>query len=120
MQMASKLVHFEIMGPDGGALKAFYGDLFGWEFESPDGVGDYHLTTAGGGLGGAVGNGGDETSSYVTVYLQVPDIDAHLARIEAAGGTTVQPRTEIPDMVVYAQFRDPAGNVVGLVEAADE
>jgi len=114
--MASNLVHFEIMGPDGDASKAFYGDLFGWGFDSPEGFGDYHLTAAGGGLGGAVGKGSDEMPSYVTVYLQVPDIDAHLEEIGAAGGRTIQPRTEIPDMVTFALLADPAGNVIGLVE----
>ena len=28
--MSDKIVHWEIMGPDGNALNAFYGDLFGW------------------------------------------------------------------------------------------
>ena len=50
------------------------------------------------------------------VYVQVPDINAHLAKIEAAGGKTVMPRTEIPDAVTMAIFTDPAGNNVGLVE----
>ena len=31
------------------------------------------------------------------------------------GATTVMPVTEIPDMVVYASFTDPWGNVVGLM-----
>ncbi|MCB2223358.1 MAG: VOC family protein [Actinobacteria bacterium] len=115
--MASKIVHWEIIGPDGDAMKAFYGDLFGWEFESPEGFGGYHLVGDDqSSIGGAVGAGSDEMPSYVTLYLSVPDIDAHLARIEAAGGSIVMPRTTIPGMVTYATFRDPAGNLVGLVE----
>jgi hypothetical protein len=122
--MASKLVHWEICGPDAGALKEFYGDLFGWEFESPEGFGGYHMTSAEQtGLGGAVGevNPSDtDLTAYVTVYLEVADIDAHLARIEAAGGRTVKPRTVIPGMVTYAMFGDPGGNLIGLVESAGE
>ena len=116
--MPAKIVHWEIMGPDGDAMKAFYGDLFDWEFQSTDNFPDYHMTGEGVGVGGAVGKGSDEMPNYVAIYLEVDDIDTHLARIEAAGGKTVMPRTVIPDTVTFAMFADPAGNMVGLVEAA--
>jgi len=116
----ARIVHWEICGPDTGGLKSFYGGLFGWEFESPEGFGDYHMASAEqAGLGGAVGGGnpeGIDLAAYVTLYVAVPDVDAHLARVEAGGGETVLPRTEIPGMVTYALFRDPAGNMIGLVE----
>ena len=119
--MASRLVHWEICGPDAGILTEFYGGLFGWEFESPPGFGDYHMTgEEQTGLGGAIGRSdpeGIQMPAYVALYAEVDDIDAHLARIEAAGGETVVARTEIPGMVIYAMFRDPAGNLMGLVEA---
>jgi predicted enzyme related to lactoylglutathione lyase len=115
--MASKLVHWEIMGPNATALTSFYGDLFGWEFDSPPGFGDYHLVSdEQAGIGGAVGKGDEQMPNYVTLYLAVPDINAHLARIESHGGKTLVPRTVIPDTVIFAMFSDPAGNVVGLVE----
>ncbi|MGF1668668.1 MAG: type IV secretion system protein, partial [Acidimicrobiia bacterium] len=52
----------------------------------------------------------------VPAHVEVDSIDDHLAQIGAAGGSTVVPRTVVPGMVVFAQFSDPAGNVVGLVE----
>jgi uncharacterized protein len=39
-----------------------------------------------------------------------------LKKVEAGGGATVQPRTEIPEMGAFAYFRDSEGNVVGLWE----
>ncbi len=54
--------------------------------------------------------------SYVMIYVGVDSIDEHLKMIEAAGGKTVLDRTVIPGVVAFAQFRDPAGNVVGLTE----
>jgi len=45
----------------------------------------------------------------------VEKIDPFLAKIEEQGGKTVMPRTEAP-MVTLAQFSDPDGHVVGLVE----
>jgi hypothetical protein len=52
----------------------------------------------------------------VTIYIATDDINGHLKKIEKAGGKMIVPRTEIPNVVTFAQFMDPFGNVVGLVE----
>ncbi|MDH3189061.1 MAG: hypothetical protein OEM39_00230, partial [Acidimicrobiia bacterium] len=69
-------------------------------------------------IGGAVGQGNENMPNYAVFYVQVEDIEEHLGKINANGGTTVLPRTEIPEVVTFALFSDPAGNMVGLVEAA--
>jgi predicted enzyme related to lactoylglutathione lyase len=46
----------------------------------------------------------------------VDDLAACLKKAESMGGKTVVPPTEIPDMVTFAQFQDPEGNIVGLVK----
>lgn len=115
--MGNPIVHFELMGPDGDAQKEFYTGLFDWKVTAVEGFGGYFLTETGEGqLAGAIGQGSEEMPSYVTVYVEVDDIEGKLEQIEKAGGKTVLPRTEIPDMVTYALFSDPAGNLVGLVE----
>jgi predicted enzyme related to lactoylglutathione lyase len=68
--------------------------------------------TIGGGIGEAQG------PNQVIFYIEVDDPQAYLDRIDKAGGRTVVPVTEIPDMVTFAQFSDPQGNVVGLVKSA--
>ncbi len=111
------IVHFEIMGADGAALKDFYTKLFDWKTEAVEGFNEYHMVDDDGvGIGGAVGQGSEEMPNYLTLYIQVPDIDAHLERVNEGGGKTVMPRTEIPDVVTFALFADPAGNIVGLTE----
>jgi predicted enzyme related to lactoylglutathione lyase len=40
-----------------------------------------------------------------------------LRKAERLGGKTVMPPTEIPNMVTFAMFADPDGNVIGLVKA---
>ncbi len=57
----------------------------------------------------------DKTPAPV-ITIQVDAIDEVLKRIEAEGGGTVQPRTEIPGMGAFAYFTDSEGNVVGLWE----
>ena len=56
------------------------------------------------------------------VHVQVDDIDATLAEIEAAGGRAVMPKTVGPEdfpakhIRVFTTIVDPAGDIVGLVE----
>ena len=115
--MAHKIVHWELMGADGKGMRTFYHDMFGWALDAVPGFGDYYVTTGDEtGVGGAVGQGQENMPNYQAMYVEVPDIDAHMAKIEAAGGKTVVPRTVVPDTVVFGLFTDPAGNMVGLVE----
>jgi predicted enzyme related to lactoylglutathione lyase len=53
----------------------------------------------------------------VTFYVEVDDVEAALARAEALGGVTVLPRHPVPDGPAIGLFRDPQGNIIGLVEA---
>jgi predicted enzyme related to lactoylglutathione lyase len=56
----------------------------------------------------------DTPATVVTVGVDA--IDDTLKKIEAGGGSVVQPRTEIPNMGAFAYFKDSEGNVVGLWE----
>lgn len=113
-----KIVHWELMGRDGDKLAAFYGDLFGWSLAPSPGFDAYNMTDEEEtGIGGAVGQGNENMPQYQTIYVQVDSVDEHLGKAEGAGGTAVVPRTVIPGMVAFGLFTDPAGNLVGLVEA---
>ena len=95
--MANKIVHWELMGADGDAQKAFYSTIFDWEFAATEGIENYHMTTAEAtGVGGAVGQGNEHMPNYAAMYVEVGDINETLGVIEASGGSTVVPRTEIP------------------------
>ena len=116
--MSSKVVHWELMGQDADALAEFYRGIFDWQTQAAEGFDGYHLVSAEQtGVGGAIGKGFEHMPNYLTIYLEVESIDEHLGKIEAAGGKTVMPRTVIPGTVTFGLFSDPAGNVVGLVEA---
>jgi predicted enzyme related to lactoylglutathione lyase len=47
---------------------------------------------------------------------RVPSIHETLAQIIKAGGSVVIPRTEVPGILTFALFNDPAGNLLGLAE----
>lgn len=113
--MGSPVVHFEIVGSDGPKLFSFYSDLFGWKIDANNPM-SYGLVDNGGqGINGGV-SGGEKPS--VTFYVAVPKAQEALDRAVALGGQVVTPVTVIPGMVTMAQFADPEGNVIGIVEDA--
>lgn len=112
--MGSPVVHFEILAADSAPIQQFYRDLFGWKVDTDNPMNYGVVAAEEGGIGGGIADhpaGG----SAVTIYVQVPDLQATLDAVEKAGGKTVVPVTEIPGMVTFAQFSDPAGNVIGIV-----
>lgn len=106
--MTTPIVFIDFAGPDDGALRDFYRDVFGWTFDD-EGMVDLHFPTS---IKAAVRR--DPTEKRI--YLGVPDVTDALERIEAHGGQIDQARFEVPEVVVLGLFRDPAGNPMGLVE----
>lgn len=51
-----------------------------------------------------------------TIYVDVPNIDAAIGKVQAAGGKVVTPNTPIPGMGAYARIADTEGNVIGLYQ----
>ena len=117
--MANEVVHFEINGKNIDTLKAFYTGLFGWEAQDWPMPGGHPYvgfdTKEMGGIGGGLTVIPDGAPPMATCYISVEDLAASLAAVEAAGGQTVVPITDV-GMVVFALFADPQGNVVGLVK----
>ncbi|HVV52784.1 MAG TPA: VOC family protein [Polyangia bacterium] len=108
------VVHWEIQARDAAAQQRFYADLFGWNVDAANPMGYGMVKGAGGSsIGGGIGSTMDEPRA--TFYVWVPSIDAALERAAALGGQAIMPRTDL-GMVVMGQFRDPEGNVIGLVE----
>jgi uncharacterized protein len=113
--MGNPVVHFEITAKNIERLHTFYGRVFGWKIEANNPF-KYGITQTGAGSGINGGIGETQGEPRVTVYVQVPDIDQSLAAIEAAGGTVAMAKTTVPGGPTLAQFKDPAGHVIGLIE----
>jgi uncharacterized protein len=109
------VVHFEIGGRDKERSAGFYTSVFDWA-ATPYGPFANKLDTGSAkGIQGFTTALGHEPHNYVLLYIEVDDIPAHLARIEAAGGKTLVPETPIPGGGHFAWFLDPNGNQMGLV-----
>jgi len=125
-----KVVHFEIPVDDRDRAKEFYSSIFDWDLGDSD-MGGGNIYTMAGTVAtdekmqpketGAI-NGGlmDRTSdlSVPVITIGVDSIDDSLKKVEAGGGSTITPRTPIPNMGAFAYFRDTEGNVIGLWETA--
>ena len=59
--------------------------------------------------------GGQGMTSPVA-YWQVPDIEAKLAEVTAAGATVKEPPRDVGGGRLVASFTDPDGNVLGVVQ----
>jgi predicted enzyme related to lactoylglutathione lyase len=100
--------------PDAEAAVAFYGGLFGWEFEQvmpEDSPVKYYMARLPGGDVGAIGSrpeGGPETARWNT-YVWVEDAEDAAAKVRAAGGTVVMEPGDVGDSGRMAVFTDPAG-----------
>ena len=108
------VVHWEVQARDPERQQAFFSSLFGWTIDANNPMG-YGMVPSGGREAINGGIGGTDGEPRVTVYVQVDDIVGTLTRAEALGGQTILPRTDV-GMVVMAQFRDPEGNVIGVIE----
>jgi predicted enzyme related to lactoylglutathione lyase len=103
--VSAPIVFFDIAGPDAARLKTFYSGVFGWDIDAANAIKTAHLP-------GTI----RQDPAEKIIYMGVPDINAALDQIKAAGGAVAMPRMVIPNVVTFALFTDPAGNRMGLVE----
>lgn len=109
----------ETKQPDVDTAIAFYGGLFGWEFEDrlpPDALGRYVIATLDGLDVAAVTNSTDGAANWET-YVAVADADAALARLLRLGATEVEPVQSAGLAGRSARVRDPNGASISLWQA---
>ena len=65
---------------------------------------------------GLVPGGGPHGMTSPVAYWHVPDIDAKLAEVTAAGATVKEPAHDVGGGRLVATVTDPDGNVLGLLQ----
>jgi len=120
--LGRSIVHFEIIGTDPASLRDYYGELFGWEFQTGNAAteavsqkGNYGFVdgSTNGGINGGVG-GGEGHEARVLFYVSVPDVEEALATAERLGGKRVMGPEGEPGTIVVGHFTDPEGNLIGV------
>ena len=99
---------------DLAAAKATYTALLGI---APQADSEYYVGyDVGGQHIGLVPGGGPQGMTSPVAYWEVPDIEAKLAEVTAAGATVKEPAHSVGPGRQVASFTDPDGNVLGLVQ----
>jgi predicted enzyme related to lactoylglutathione lyase len=122
--MGQPVVHFEVVGQDADQLRSYYGDLFGWKFDAVGGgptdystvPRDDNVNSEGVGIGGGLGAGPEGYPGHVTFYVEVPDVEASLAKAEELGGTRMMGPDKPVEGLEIGLFNDPEGHTIGVVK----
>jgi predicted enzyme related to lactoylglutathione lyase len=114
----------ELMSRQLDSAKAFYSQVFGWEYDVQDmgPMGEYNVIAGGAenqGLGGLMAMPPDvpeEVPNHWAVYFMVADINDTVAKVEAGGGQVVNGPFPIPGVGQTAVVHDPAGGNFQLLQ----
>jgi predicted enzyme related to lactoylglutathione lyase len=128
--MGQPVVHFEVIGKDPEKLRRYYGDLFGWAFDTSGKVAEEvseptnygfverNTTPDGVGIPGGVG-GGKGYDAHAIFYVGVPNVKEALEKAETLGGKRrMGPARASGRDLVVGFFTDPEGNLIGVAGPA--
>jgi uncharacterized protein len=122
----NRVTHFDLYADDPERAKKFYSEAFGWKFKKWEGESsmNYWLITTGPDMEPGI-NGGMSLrekewmkgASIWAVTIGVKNIDESIAKVEKAGGVITMKKMALPDVGWFANFKDPEGNVLSMMQA---
>lgn len=114
-----RVVHFEIDAKKPDRAIKFYEKVFSWKIKKWEGPVEYYLITTGKesepGIDGGLSRRTEPEPSTVNT-IDVPSVDEFIKKVEASGGTIIRPKMAIPGVGYMAYFKDPEGNIFGMME----
>lgn len=111
---ARPLVYFSIQAVDAEKQRAFYAEMFNWEI--PEGAFMSIPAGIGGPANGISGHINTGTEPRFTLYFQVRDLHASLAKALQLGGAQIGKPFQIPNGALIVGITDPEGNAITLVQ----
>jgi predicted enzyme related to lactoylglutathione lyase len=108
-------IWYELMTPDPEGTKAFYDAVVGWNIsEGAAEYGGYRMIGTEGGSAGGVLPLTQEMQQHGARpiwlgYINVDDVDRSVSSIEQAGGKSLMPATDIPNVGRVSMVADPQG-----------
>jgi uncharacterized protein len=120
-----KPTHFDFSVRELGAARRFFETALGWRFEPFPMPYEAYRIQAGPvgepGIDGSIGALANAPAAdgrpMTQVTIEVPKLDAVLARVTQAGGSVIEPRMPIPGIGWYATCAEPGGLRFGVIEA---
>jgi predicted enzyme related to lactoylglutathione lyase len=109
------IVHFELPSADVDRAKGFWSSVFGWTFADMEGPFEYSMTQGEEPVG-AIFKSDQTGGGGPVVYFATDDIDATLAKIREAGGST-EDKQPIPTIGWFARCKDTEGTEFSLFQS---
>ena len=107
--------HLEIAASDPNAAADFYSKVFDWKIDVDESMNYVQFAAEEGGVGGAFTEVSENNpAGTVLAYVTTDDIESSLSKIEANGGKTIMPKTEILGIGHFAVFADATGGTLAL------
>lgn len=115
-----RVIYFDVSADDPERAITFYRKVFGWEITPWEGPLEYWRIKTGNlpepGIDGGLARR-EKPGQFITPFLEVASVDDFMARIAAAGGSVIQPKTAIPGVGYMAACKDTEDNSFGLIQA---
>ena len=114
-----KFVHVDIAADEPQRAADFYAKVFGWSANKLPGPEPYWLLSPAAGDPNVVGAGiGKRSEPWQTVAptIDVDSVDDYVAKIQAAGGSILVPRIDMPGVGALVTFKDTEGNILSILE----
>lgn len=117
----NRIVHFEIPAKDPDKAIAFYKNTFGWKFTKWGDI-PYWIIQTGESQPGIDGGLLERRHPEQPVVntIEVENVDEMAKKIEANGGEIVVSKMAIPTVGWLMYFKDPDGNITGMMHADPE
>lgn len=123
--LPGKVVWHDLLSDKPGETRAFYSELFGWEFKSLDIIGGNYeiISHKGKAIGGMVDQTRLPTTADISqwvVILAVADVAAATDAVVTAGGKVFTPPTSLGTRGEIAVVADPQGAIVALLQTGGD
>jgi predicted enzyme related to lactoylglutathione lyase len=114
------VVWWELASHDAERSVAFFREVFGWaiEFDAKAGFFRIPAPKKSGGIGGGIFRLRKARLPFLTLYIQVGDIDKKAAQIAEAGGMVVEPPFDIGGGCRICLFNEPSGVTFAIIQQA--
>ncbi len=115
----NRFVHVDISANDPRRAAEFYRSVFGWGAQQLPGPEPYWLLSTDPSDPAAIGAGVGKRSEpwqSVAPTIEVASADDAAAKVVAAGGSILTPKTMMPGVGQLVAFKDTEGNVMLLLE----
>jgi predicted enzyme related to lactoylglutathione lyase len=118
---ANPVVWWELASHDAERSVAFFREVFGWTIEYDAKAGFFRIPAPAdsGGIGGGIFTLRKARLPFLTLYIQVEDIDRKAAHVAEAGGLVVEPPLDIGGGSRICLFNEPSGVTFAMIQQGE-